>query len=320
VRKLLLAAALLAALPLQSRAADPYPSRPVTITVPFGAGASIGSIARIVAEKLAARLGQPFVVEYKPGAGGTIGSAHVAAQKPDGYSLLVSATGTMSIAPVLYKNLSYKSEDLTPVAQMMRVPFVIASGSEFKGKTLNELVAQIKAEPGKYNFASTGNGTLVHLGGQLLLNQFGGKAEHVPYAAGSEVAVALIAGDVLFSVANISTVAPHFASGRIKALAVTGPERFPLLPGVPTVAESGLKDFSVRHYVGIFGPPGLPADIADKLNKEIGEILREPDVEAAFKTQGDLPVPVSRDAFARTVADDAKAWGSLARQMNLAAN
>ncbi|MBV7482903.1 tripartite tricarboxylate transporter substrate binding protein [Bordetella sp. BOR01] len=320
MRKLLLVAALLAAIPLHSQAADPYPSRPVTITVPFGAGASIGSIARIVADKLAARLGQPFVVEYKPGAGGTIGSAHVAAKKPDGYSLLVSATGTMSIAPVLYKNLTYKSEDLTPVAQMMRVPFVIASGSEFKGKTLAELIAQLEAQPGKYNFASTGNGTLVHLAGQLFLDQFGGKAEHVPYAAGSEVAVALISGDVLFSVANISTVSPHFAGGRIKALAITGPERFPLLPDVPTVAASGLKDFSVRHYVGIFGPPGLPADIADKLNQEINEILRQPEVEAAFQAQGDIPVPASRDAFAQTVASDAKAWGSLARQMNLAPN
>lgn len=319
MRKLLLAAALCAVLPFTAQAADTYPSRPVTITVPFGAGASIGSVARIVAEKLSTRLGQPFVVEFKPGAGGTIGSAHVAAQKPDGYSLLVSATGTMSIAPVLYKNLSYKSENLTPVAQLMRVPFVIATGAGFKGDTLGGLVEQIKANPGKYNYASTGNGTLVHLAGQLLLDQFGGKAEHVPYAAGSEVAVALISGDVLFSVANISTVSPHFANGRIKPLATTGPERFPLLQAVPTVSESGIKDFSVRHYVGIFGPPGLPADIADKLNKEINQILGEPDVAAAFKTQGDMPVPVSRPAFAETVATDATAWGDLARKMNLSA-
>lgn len=322
MRKFLLAAALFAgAAPLAALAqAEQYPSRPVTITVPFGAGASIGSITRIVADKLSARLGQPFVVEYKPGAGGTIGSAHAASQKPDGYSLLVSATGTMSIAPVLYKNLAYKSETLTPVAQMMQVPFVIAAGSGFKGGTLTDLVEQIKGEPGKYNFASTGNGTLVHLGGQLFLNRIGGQAEHIPYAAGSEVAVALIAGDVLFSVANISTVSPHFATGRIKGLATTGPERFELLPELPAASESGISEFAVRHYVGIFGPPGLPAGIAEKLNKEINEILREPDVQTAFRAQGDLPTPISREAFAKTVAADAENWGNLAREMNLSAN
>jgi len=147
-------------------------------------------------------------------------------------------------------------------AQMMQVPFVIAAGSGFKGKTLEDLVEQIRSSPGKYNFASTGNGTLVHLGGQLFLNEIGGQAQHIPYAAGSEVAVALISGDVLFSVANISTVSPHFASGRIKGLATTGPQRYPLLAKVPTASESGVKDFAVRHYVGIFGPPGLPAEIA----------------------------------------------------------
>ncbi|PLC52019.1 hypothetical protein CR155_20350 [Pollutimonas nitritireducens] len=322
MKKLILATALFAVMsPLSaiSQAAD-YPSKPVTITVPFGAGASIGSITRIVADKLSARLGQPFVVEYKPGAGGTIGSAHAAAGKPDGYSLLVSATGTMSIAPVLYENLSYKSDELVPIAQMMRVPFVIAAGTGFKGSTLPDLVKQIKDEPGKYNFASTGNGTLVHLGGQLFLNKIDGKAEHVPYAAGSEVAVALISGDVLFSVANISTVAPHFATGRIKGLATTGPERFPLLSDLPAASESGIKDFAVRHYVGIFGPPGLPTEIAEKLNKEINEILRDPDVDKAFKAQGDLPTPVSRETFAQTVSSDAKIWGGLARKMNLSTN
>jgi tripartite-type tricarboxylate transporter receptor subunit TctC len=300
--------------------ADSYPSKPVTITVPFGAGASIGSITRIVADKLSTRLGQPFVVEYKPGAGGTIGSTHVASQKPDGYSLLVSATGTMSIAPVLYKNLSYKSQELVPVAQMIQVPFVIAAGTGFKGSTLTDLVNQIKAAPGKYNFASTGNGTLVHLGGQLLLNKIEGQAEHIPYSSGSEVAVALIAGDVLFSVANISTASPHFATGRLKGLATTGTSRFPLLSDIPSVSESGIKDYAVQHFVGIFGPPGMPSDIAEKLNKEINAILQEPDVQTAFKAQGDLPTPVSREVFTATVQNDIKNWGGLAREMNLSTN
>src|SRR5690606_16808042 len=144
--------------------------------------------------------------------------------------------------------------------------------------------------------------------------------QHIPYAAGPEVAVALISGDVLFSVANISTVSPHFASGRIKGLATTGPQRYPLLPNVPTAAESGIKDFAVRHYVGIFGPPGLPDEIADKLNDEINKILQEPQVKAAFEAQGDMATAVDRQTFAKTVATDARNWGALAQQMNLAAN
>ncbi len=316
----LLAATVLAGLiPFSSQADTPYPTRPVTITVPFGAGASIGSVARIVADKLTNRLGQPFIVEYKAGAGGTLGTAYVAAQKPDGYSLLVSATGTMSVGPIMYKHLPYKSEALTPVAQLMRVPFVIAAGTAFKGRTLSDLMAQIKAEPGKYNFASTGNGTLVHLAAQLLLDKFGGNAQHVPYASGAEVARSLIAGDVLFSVANISTVSPFFADGRIKGLAISGPERFPLLPDMPTVAEAGLSGFAVRHYVGVFAPPGLPVEIADKLNREINAVLSMPEVAKAFNTQGDMAVPASRTAFAETVSADARMWGAVAGQLQLTA-
>ncbi|WP_151446276.1 Bug family tripartite tricarboxylate transporter substrate binding protein [Lacisediminimonas profundi] len=299
-----------------ARAAD-YPVRPVTIVVPFSAGASLGSIARIVGDKLAARLGQPFIIEFKAGASSTIGTRFVAQSKPDGYTLLVSATGPMSVVPVIYKNLPYDPMEMTPVAQFMRVPFVIATEPGFQGKTVKDLLELVKQNPGKYNFASSGNGTLVHLAAQMLLDQVGAKATHSPYSSGSQVALALMRGDALFSVANISTVSAYFADGRLKPLATTGAERFPLLPGLPTVSEGGLSSFKVSHYVGLFGPKGMPDAIADKLNAEISAILREPDVVKAFSTQGDLPLAADRAAFGETVRSDAKRWGDMARTMDL---
>ncbi len=301
---------------LTAHAAD-YPLRPVTIVVPFAAGASLGSVAHIVAERLATRLGQPFIVEYKAGASGTIGTGFVAKAKPDGYTFLVSATGPMSIVPIVYKSLPYEPADLAPVAQFMRVPFVVATSPSFKGANVKELVELIKQNPGKYNYASTGNGTLVHLAGQMLLDQTGGVATHVPYASGAQVATALMRGDVLYSVANISTVSAYFADGRIKPLATTGSAKFPLLPELPTVAESGFQTFEVSHYVGLFGPKGIPDDITDKLRSHIAEILREPSVQQAFRTQGDLALSASREEFEATVRSAGKKWSDMARAMNL---
>jgi len=316
MRKLLTMLALVAGFAAQASAAD-YPQRAVTIVVPFAAGASLGTVAHMVAERLTARLGQPFIVEYKPGASGTIGTAYVAKAKPDGYTLLVSATGPMSIVPVVYRNLPYQSADLTPVAQFMRVPFVVAAQPGFKGQSVKDLLELIKQNPGKYNFASTGNGTLVHLAAQLLVDQVGGVATHVPYASASQVATALMRNDVLFSVANISGVSAYFADGRIKPLATTGRNRFPLLPALPTVGEAGVPSFEVSHYVGLLGPKGMPADVVQKLNASVAEILRDPAIEQAFRKQGDLPVPATNREFAATVSADLDKWGEVARKMDL---
>lgn len=315
IKRTLAALALVALAPAVQ--AQEYPQRPVTIIVPFAAGASLGSVAHIVAERLAVRMKQPFIVDYKAGASGTIGTGFVAKAKPDGYTLLVSATGPMSIVPTVYKNLPYTIDDFTPVAQFMRVPFVVATSPSFKGRTVKDLVEQLRREPEKHTYASTGNGTLVHLAGQLLLDQARSSATHVPYSAGSQVATALIRGDVLFSVANISTVSAHFAEGKIKPLATTGPKRFALLPDLPTVAEGGFPGFEVGHYVGVFAPKGLPDDVLRKLNTHISEVLADPAVVQAFKTQGDLPQAATPEEFAATVRSDAQKWGDMGRKMGL---
>lgn len=316
MKKFLTVLAIVAGVSTQAKELD-YPQRPVTLVVPFAAGASLGSVAHLVGERLTARLGQPFIVEYKPGASGTIGTNYVAKAKPDGYTLLVSATGPMSIVPVVYRNLAYQSSDLTPVAQLMRVPFVVAAQPGFKGENVKDLLELVKQNPGKYHFASTGNGTLVHLAGQLMLNQAGGVATHVPYASAAQVATALMRGDVLFSVSNISGVSAYFADRRIKALATTGQRRFPLLPDLPTVAESGLPGFEVSHYVGVLGPKGLPSEIIEKLNANITEILRDPTIVQAFQKQGDMPVSATTAEFNATVSGDINKWGAVARKMDL---
>ena len=297
--------------------AQDYPQRPVTLVVPFAAGASLGSVAHIVAERLSARMKQPFLVEYKAGASGTIGTGFVAKAKPDGYTLLVSATGPMSIVPTVYRNLSYTINDFAPVAQFMRVPFVVATSPAFKGSNVKDLIEQLRREPDRHSFASTGNGTLVHLAGQLLIDQANSSATHIPYSAGSQVATALIRGDVLFSVANISTVSAHFAEGKIKPLATTGLKRFALLPDLPTVAESGYPTFEVGHYVGVFAPRGVPDEVLRKLNANINEVLADPAVIQAFRTQGDLPQAATTEEFAATVKSDAQKWGDMGRKMGL---
>lgn len=310
----MLAAMLLAA---PGHAAEPYPQRVVTMVVPFGAGASIGTVAQMVAERLMSRLGQGFVVEYKPGGSGTVGTAFVAKSRPDGYTLLVSATGPMSIAPVVHKNLSYAPTDLVPIAQFTRVPFILVAGRGFQGRTVKDLMDQVKQNPGKYHFASTGNGTLVHLAAQMLLDEAGGVASHIPYTAAPQVATSLIREDVLFSVANISAVAGFFADGRIRPIAITSKARFAPLQDVPTVAESGYPDYDVGQYVGLFGPRGMPQAVVEKLNASINEVLREPAIDQALRRQGDLAAPAGVGEFTATVNADLEKWGTVARRMDL---
>lgn len=315
IKKTTLTLAMLALAPALH--AQEYPQRPVTLVVPFAAGASLGSVAHIVAERLTARMKQPFIVEYKAGASGSIGTGYVAKSKPDGYTLLVSATGPMSIVPTVIKNLNYTITDFTPVAQFMRVPFVVVTHAGFKGKNVKDLVDQLRREPDKHAFASTGNGTLVHLAGQLLIDQAKSSATHIPYSSGSQVATSLIRGDVLFSVANISTVSAHFQEGKVKPLATTGPKRFALLAELPTVAEGGFPGFEVGHYVGVFAPAGTPDEVVKKLNANIAEVLAEPAVIQAFKSQGDLPQAATPEEFAATVKSDYQKWGDMGRKMGL---
>ncbi|VFR41324.1 Tricarboxylate transport protein TctC [plant metagenome] len=288
-----LAALLLAATPL-AHAAD-YPTKPVTIVVPFPAGGSTDNIARIIGAKMTEKTGQPFPVENKPGATGAIGAAQVKRAAADGYTLLVSSLAVFVVNPHLQKMLQYdptKDFDLITVA--VQAPNVLVAGPSGDAKDLAALVTQLKAKPDSLTFASSGSGSSDHLTAELFWQQTATKGVHVPYKGGAPAIQDLLGGQVQYSFQNINAVIPHIQAGKLRAIAVTGSQRSPLLPNVPTMAEGGVKNAEVYSWQAVAAPKGLPADVRARLNKDIVAIVNDPSVkpkllEVGFEIVGNTP-------------------------------
>jgi tripartite-type tricarboxylate transporter receptor subunit TctC len=288
-----LAALLLAATPL-AHAAE-YPTKPVTIVVPFPAGGSTDNIARIIGAKMTEKTGQPFPVENKPGATGAIGAAQVKRAAADGYTLLVSSLAVFVVNPHLQKTLQYdptKDFDLITVA--VQAPNVLVAGPSGDAKDLAALVSQLKAKPDSLTFASSGSGSSDHLTAELFWQQTATKGVHVPYKGGAPAIQDLLGGQVQYSFQNINAVIPHIQAGKLRAIAVTGSQRSPLLPNVPTMAEGGVKNAEVYSWQAVAAPKGLPADVRTRLNKDIVAIVNDPSVkpkllEVGFEIVGNTP-------------------------------
>lgn len=288
-----LAALLLAATPL-AHAAE-YPTKPVTIVVPFPAGGSTDNIARIIGAKMTEKTGQPFPVENKPGATGAIGAAQVKRAAADGYTLLVSSLAVFVVNPHLQKTLQYdptKDFDLITVA--VQAPNVLVAGPSGDAKDLAALVMQLKARPNSLTFASSGSGSSDHLTAELFWQQTATKGVHVPYKGGAPAIQDLLGGQVQYSFQNINAVIPHIQAGKLRAIAVTGSQRSPLLPNVPTMAEGGVKNAEVYSWQAVAAPKGLPADVRARLNKDIVAIVNDPGVkprllEVGFEIVGNTP-------------------------------
>ncbi|VFR56535.1 Tricarboxylate transport protein TctC [plant metagenome] len=288
-----LAALLLAATPL-AHAAE-YPTKPVTIVVPFPAGGSTDNIARIIGAKMTEKTGQPFPVENKPGATGAIGAAQVKRAAADGYTLLVSSLAVFVVNPHLQKTLQYdptKDFDLITVA--VQAPNVLVAGPSGDAKDLAALVTQLKARPNSLTFASSGSGSSDHLTAELFWQQTATKGVHVPYKGGAPAIQDLLGGQVQYSFQNINAVIPHIQAGKLRAIAVTGSQRSPLLPNVPTMAEGGVKNAEVYSWQAVAAPKGLPADVRARLNKDIVAIVNDPGVkprllEVGFEIVGNTP-------------------------------
>ncbi|VFR46964.1 Tricarboxylate transport protein TctC [plant metagenome] len=288
-----LAALLLAATPL-AHAAE-YPTKPVTIVVPFPAGGSTDNIARIIGAKMTEKTGQPFPVENKPGATGAIGAAQVKRAAADGYTLLVSSLAVFVVNPHLQKTLQYdptKDFDLITVA--VQAPNVLVAGPSGDAKDLAALVTQLKARPNSLTFASSGSGSSDHLTAELFWQQTATKGVHVPYKGGAPAIQDLLGGQVQYSFQNINAVIPHIQAGKLRAIAVTGSQRSPLLPNVPTMAEGGVKNAEVYSWQAVAAPKGLPADVRSRLNKDIVAIVNDPGVkprllEVGFEIVGNTP-------------------------------
>ncbi len=290
-----------------------YPNRPVTMIVPQATGGANDTIARIVAAKLSEVLGQQFVVENRSGAGGNIGTAAVAKAKPDGYTLLLTTNSTQVINPWLYTTTGFDPlKDFTPVGLVASAGYVLVVNSAFPANNVNELIAQAKANPGKINYASAGNGTLNHLIVEMFKQKAGIDMQHVPYKGASAAATDVAGGTVPVSVQSAPSSLSFLASGKIKALAVTNEKRIAALPNTPSISES-IPGFGSTPWYGILAPVGTPAAIVDKLNAAIKTALADKDVQDKLIKQGCEALQNTPQQFAALLKDDLATWEKIVK-------
>jgi tripartite-type tricarboxylate transporter receptor subunit TctC len=308
-----LAAACLAALALAAHA-QPYPGKPVKILVAFTAGGTTDIMARSLAQRLSERYKQPFVVENKPGAGGNIGTEAAVRAAPDGYTLIVNSVGPIAVNPTLYKSLPYNPlTDLVPIAQISDVPNVLVAHPSLNVKTVADLVAYAKANPGKVNYASTGIGTSSHLAGFMLASRAGFEAQHIPYK-GAEALKDLLTGRVQVMFATIPSVIQHIKAGSLVAIAVSSLERSRSMPEVPTVAASGFPGFQAGSWFGLFAPKGTPREVIAELNKATAEFVAESAVQQKMIEQGADPVGGTPEQFGEFIRKEHEKWRTVVQE------
>ena len=293
--------------------ADDYPARPIRLIVPFTPAGGTDNLARFVAQKMGENNKWTVVVENKPGAGGNIGVDAAAKSKPDGYTLVMGQTSNLAINPTLYKKLPYDPvKDLAPVALVGEAPVAIVVRSESKFKTLADLVAAAKAKPGSVTMATPGNGTVAHLSGVRLMNITGAKFEHIPYKGAAAAMPDLLGGSVDFYMSSVPTVQGQVASGRLRALAVTTLKRSPVLPDVPTVAET-YKGFEAVTWFGILAPAATPPAVIAKLNAEVNKALKDPGVKKAIEAEGGEVLGGTPEQFAARIRSDIASWATIVK-------
>jgi tripartite-type tricarboxylate transporter receptor subunit TctC len=294
---------------LAGASAAGYPEKAITVIVPFPPGGSTDSIARIIGPKITQKLGQPWIVDNRPGATGAIGAGMVKRAAPDGYTLLVASIGVYSVNPVLQKNMAYDpSKDFDLLTVAVRAPNVLVANPHVPANTVAELVAYLKKNPGKMSFASAGAGSSDHLTAALFWQKSGTSGLHVPYKGGSPAMTDLIGGQVDASFVNINTALPYIKSGKIKVLAVTGEQRAAVLPNVPTLSESGVHGVDIYSWQAVAAPKGLPKDVKAKLHAAIVAALNEPDIKARLVEQGFEIVGNTPEQFEKFQAAELARW------------
>ncbi|MGD9767361.1 MAG: Bug family tripartite tricarboxylate transporter substrate binding protein [Pseudolabrys sp.] len=305
-------------LPLAASAqAQNWPSRPIRIVVAFGAGGTADIVARLLADKLSPVLGQPVVVENRPGAGGNVGASAVAHSDPDGYSFLMSGSPTHSVGPHLFKNLNYDPmRDVPPVAMIAIAPNLLVVNASLPVKSLDDLVRLAREKPGQLTYSSAGIGTSGHLAAEMLKQAAGVDMRHVPYKSGPEAVTGVISGDVSFVFFTVPSVLPQVESGKLRALAITSMKRSAVAPNIPTVAELGYPGFEALAWFALFAPRGTPQTIIDKLDIEIGKILQQPDVRKKMVELGMEAHFLDARQLADYVSVESPKWGKLLQGMN----
>lgn len=297
-------------------AAQQFPSKPVKVVVAFAPGGGGDFNARFVAQHLSSALGQQFIIEYKPGAGGLIGFEAGVKSQPDGYTLTLIST-SYATNPSLYKLNFDPVADITPIVQISQGPMVLVVNSSLPAKDTRELVALAKAKPGAINFGSSGTGGLLHLAGELFAIKAGIKLTHVPYKGTGPALTDLLAGQTNMMVSSPSILMPHVRAGRLRALAVTASQRLPVEPDLPTVAEAGVPGYEAMVWFGLIGPKGLPRAVVDRINGEVMTLLKLRDTPEKLRNDGVYPAGGTPEHFLETIKRDIEVWRRVAREAGL---
>jgi tripartite-type tricarboxylate transporter receptor subunit TctC len=314
--KLLLAVAFLLSTALVH--AQGYPNRPVKVIVPWPPGQATDIAARVVAERLQAALGQPFIIDNKAGAGGSIGTAELVRSAPDGYTLLAASSGPVSIMPSLQKIPYEPLKDLAPISLICRNAYVLATNPSFPASNARDFIAELKANPDKYTFSSSGTGATAHLFAELFNHQAGIKARHVPYKGTAPAITDLISGQITYTMETVAATLPHIKSGRLKALAVSTAKRAGGLPDVPALAEvTDLKDFDAAAWIGYAAPAGTPRDVLQKLSAEMHKILQAPEMKEKLTALGLDPAPSSPDEMRGFLAREQERYAAIIKMAHV---
>ena len=307
IAKLLVAALSVCATVSAAHAEDRWPSKPISLIVPYAPGGTSDVLARILAAKLHDRLGQAIIVENKPGAGGNIGTNLVSKSKPDGYTFLVGSSGPIVIAGALYPKLPYKPEtDFTPVSPLAKASFVVAVNAKSGLSSIQDIIG--KGKTGQLSFGSAGSGSPQHIIGEMFNVEAKTKLQHIPYKGSGPLLNDLVGGQVALTFENPLPIMPQVKAGNIKVLAITSAQRSPLFPDIPTLAESGVNGFDAQPWYGMLAPPGLPHDIAEKMNAAVQSILTSSDVVALLKGQGAEPMTMKPAQFRTLIGADIRKW------------
>ncbi|WP_077001360.1 tripartite tricarboxylate transporter substrate binding protein [Variovorax sp. KK3] len=311
-------AGLLAAAPAYAQGADAYPSKPIRMIVTFPPGGSADAVVRMLVPRLNDKLGQPVVVDNRPGAGGNVGLTAVAKSPGDGYTLGVGAAGALSANASLYAQMPFDPiKDFKPVGMLAAIPFVIVGHPSLEAKTLPQLVALARSQPGKLSIGHGGNGTAMHLSSALFAQMAQLQLVEVPYRGSGPAAVDAIAGQVPLAVVDLPSSLQQIKAGKLTAFAVTSPQRLPMLPEVPTVAEAGLSGYDAVGWFGVVAPADTPAPVVARLNAELNAALRDENTQAAMRNLGVEPAPGTPKAFEDYIRSETKKWSQVIKTANI---
>ena len=289
-----------------------YPSKPIRMVVTFPPGGSSDAVVRLLLPRLTEKLGQQVVVDNRPGAGGNIGLTIVAKAAPDGYTLGVGAAGGLAANVSLYPQMPFDAiKDFRPVSLLASAPFVLVAHPSIPAKSLQELIAQSKATPGKFSIGHGGNGTAMHLSSQLFLQMAGLQLVEVPYRGSGPATLDALAGQIPLAMVDLVAALPHIKAGKLLALAVTSPQRVPTLPNVPTFSEAGVPGYESIGWFGVVAPAGTPASVVAKLNAEIVAALADPEIVKNMRVQGVEPIPSRPDEFEQYIKSETQKWAKV---------